>query len=38
LTSHLNTEPSADTAGIQQWKLKVAAACAQVQSQEACQN
>ncbi|MBI3799574.1 MAG: hypothetical protein HY268_21715, partial [Deltaproteobacteria bacterium] len=38
LTSHLNTETPADTAGIKQWKLKVAAACAQVQSQEVCQN
>src|SRR5262249_8871258 len=37
MTSHLNTEPPAGEAGIQNWKLKVAAACAQVQSQEACQ-
>src|SRR5262245_55394413 len=37
LTSHLNTDTPAGAAGIPNWKLKVAAACAQVQSQEACQ-
>jgi hypothetical protein len=38
VTSHLNTETPAGAAGIQNWKLKIAATCAQVQSQEACQS
>ncbi len=38
MTSHLNTETPAGAAGIQNWKLKIAATCAQVQSQEVCQN
>jgi hypothetical protein len=38
MTSHLNTETPAGAAGVQNWKLKIAATCAQVQSQEVCQN